>query len=268
MANEQREQAIRQVAGEVARHLTWLRDAGVREVPAPVARPLVIAQPAAVAATAAAAAGWRPVDSSGAPVPSAEMGVGSPELTAVRADLGDCRRCMLAGGRTTLVFGVGAPRAELMFVGEGPGADEDLQGEPFVGKAGQLLTRMIEAMGYRRDQVYIANVVKCRPPGNRNPEPDEILACEPFLMRQIDAVRPKVIVALGKFAAHTLLRSAVPITKLRGTWGEYQGVKLMPTFHPAYLLRSPHEKAKAWEDLKQVVAALGRQLPAPGGRQG
>jgi DNA polymerase len=254
MENEEREQAIRQVAGEVARHLTWLRDAGVREVPVPVAEPPVLrgASPAPVA---------EPVSADG-------KGVGSPELTAVRADLGDCRRCKLAGGRTTLVFGVGAPRAELMFVGEGPGADEDLQGEPFVGKAGQLLTRMIEAMGYRRDQVYIANVVKCRPPENRNPEPDEIVACEPFLMRQIDAVRPKVIVALGKFAAHTLLRSAIPITKLRGTWGQYQGVKLMPTFHPAYLLRSPHEKAKAWEDLKQVVAALGRQLPAPGGRQG
>jgi uracil-DNA glycosylase family 4 len=275
MVNEEREQAIRQVAGEVARHLTWLRDAGVREVPVPVARPAVAAQPALVAATAHVAEAGRPVDSRVAPTPpigpgggAGEKGVGSPELTAVRADLGDCGRCKLAGGRTTLVFGVGAPRAELMFVGEGPGADEDLQGEPFVGKAGQLLTKMIEAMGYRRDQVYIANVVKCRPPGNRNPEPDEIVACEPFLMRQIDAVRPKVIVALGKFAAHTLLRSAIPITRLRGTWGEYRGVKLMPTFHPAYLLRSPHEKAKAWEDLKQVVAALGRQLPAPGGRQG
>jgi DNA polymerase len=117
---------------------------------------------------------------------------------------------------------------------------------------------MIEAMGYRREQVYIANVVKCRPPGNRNPEPDEILACEPFLKRQIAAVGPKVIVALGKFAAHTLLQSEVPITRLRGTWGEYQGVRLMPTFHPAYLLRSPQEKVKAWEDLKQVMAALGR----------
>jgi len=148
-----------------------------------------------------------------------------------------------------------------MFVGEGPGADEDLQGEPFVGKAGQLLTKMIEAMGYRREQVYIANVVKCRPPGNRNPEPDEIEPCEPFLKRQIEAVGPKVIVALGKFAAHTLLRSTVPITRLRGSWGEYQGVRLMPTFHPAYLLRSPQEKVKAWEDLKLVMAALGRPPP-------
>jgi DNA polymerase len=193
-------------------------------------------------------------------------GCGSPGLVAVRADLGDCRRCRLAAGRTTLVFGVGDPRAELMFVGEGPGAEEDLQGEPFVGKAGQLLTRMVEAMGYRREQVYIANVVKCRPPGNRNPEPDEIEACEPFLRRQIEAVGPKVIVALGTFAAHTLLRSTTPISRLRGQWTSYAGVRLMPTFHPAYLLRSPHEKVKAWEDLKQVMAALGRQPSGSAGQ--
>ena len=241
--SDERKEAVRQVAGEVARHLAWLRDAGVREVPAPV--PVTFRARAAVPAVEARPAAAAP-----------QKGCGSPELLSIRADLGDCRRCKLAGGRTTLVFGVGAPRAELMFVGEGPGADEDLQGEPFVGKAGQLLTRMIEAMGYRRDQVYIANVVKCRPPGNRNPEPDEIEACEPFLKRQIEAVRPRVIVALGKFAAHTLLRSTVPITRLRGQWSEYAGVKLMPTFHPAYLLRSPHEKAKAWEDLKAVMAAL------------
>jgi len=180
-----------------------------------------------------------------------------------------CTACRLSEGRTQVVFGMGDPAAELMFVGEGPGAEEDRQGLPFVGRSGKLLDRlMAEEMGLTRESAYIANVVKCRPPENRNPEPDEIAACEPFLMRQIDAVRPKVIVALGKFAAHTLLRSAIPITRLRGNWGHYQGVKLMPTFHPAYLLRSPHEKAKAWEDLKQVVVALGRQLPAPGGRQG
>jgi DNA polymerase len=281
--SDERSEAIRQAAGEVARHLSWLRDAGVREVPAPVAeRPVrpVAAARAAEAANAGPvepppprpaslrpeAPALRPPPPSAAtttpaatPVaPAAGKGTGSPALLAIRDELGDCRRCKLHGGRTTLVFGVGDPRAELMFVGEGPGADEDLQGEPFVGKAGQLLTKMIEAMGYRREQVYIANVVKCRPPGNRNPEPDEILACEPFLKRQIEAVGPRVIVALGKFAAHTLLRSEVPITRLRGTWGEYQGVRLMPTFHPAYLLRSPQEKVKAWEDLKQVMAALGQ----------
>ena len=277
--SDERSEAIRQAAGEVARHLAWLRDAGVREVPAPVAERAV--RPA-VASRAVEGTGSGPVEpppprpaslrpeaspprpsapATPAPAPAAigaaaGKGTGSPALLAIRDDLGDCRRCKLHGGRTTLVFGVGDPRAALMFVDEGPGADEDLQGEPFVGKAGQLLTKMIEAMGYRREQVYIANVVKCRPPGNRNPEPDEILACEPFLKRQIEAVGPKVIVALGEFAAQTLLRSEVPITRLRGTWGEYQGVRLMPTFHPAYLLRSPQEKAKAWEDLKQVMAAL------------
>ena len=236
--SDERSEAIRQAAGELARHLAWLRDAGVRELPVPVPVPTPTPTPT-----------------------GAGKGTGSPELQSIRDELGDCRRCKLHGGRTTLVFGVGDPHAELMFVGEGPGADEDLQGEPFVGKAGQLLTRMIEAMGFRREQVYIANLVKCRPPGNRDPEPDEIEACEPFLKRQIEAVRPKVIVALGKFAAHTLLRSAIPITRLRGSWGEYQGVRLMPTFHPAYLLRSPQEKVKAWEDLKQVMAALGRPPP-------
>jgi DNA polymerase len=157
---------------------------------------------------------------------------------------------------------VGNPKAELMFVGEGPGADEDQQGEPFVGKAGQLLTKMIEAMGFRREEVYIANVVKCRPPENRNPEPDEIEPCEPFLRAQIAAIHPRVLVALGKFAAQTLLRDPTPIGRLRGGWREYEGVRLMPTFHPAYLLRSPAEKGKAWEDLKLVVAELGRTLPA------
>jgi uracil-DNA glycosylase family 4 len=244
----------------------------VREVPPPVAvtlPPPARPVPVTPAATAPAVAPVAPPAAPTSPATALPSGpdLGATGLVAVRADLGDCRRCKLAGGRNRLVFGVGDAGAELVFVGEGPGADEDLQGEPFVGKAGQLLTRMIEAMGYRREQVYIANVVKCRPPGNRNPEPDEIEACEPFLRRQIEAVRPRVIVALGTFAAHTLLRSTTPITRLRGQWSEYQGVKLMPTFHPAYLLRSPQEKGKAWEDLKLVLAALGR--PPPGGaRQG
>jgi DNA polymerase len=188
----------------------------------------------------------------------AEKGCGSPSLLAARERLGECTRCKLGAGRTKLVFGVGNPSAELMFVGEGPGEDEDRQGEPFVGRAGQLLTKMIEAMGYRREDVYIANVVKCRPPGNRNPEPDEIEACEPFLRAQIDAIRPRVVVALGKFAAQTLLREAAPISRLRGRWFEYEGVRLMPTFHPAYLLRSPNEKGKAWEDLQHVMKELGK----------
>ncbi|MFO0583605.1 MAG: uracil-DNA glycosylase [Anaeromyxobacter sp.] len=192
-----------------------------------------------------------------------DKGCGSPALLELRAGLGECQRCKLGATRTKLVFGTGNPQAELMFVGEGPGADEDAQGEPFVGKAGQLLTKMIEAMGYARGDVYIANVVKCRPPGNRNPEPDEIEACEPYLRAQIDAIRPKIIVALGKFAAQTLLRETTPITKLRGRWSSYEGVKLMPTFHPAYLLRSPEEKKKAWEDLQLVMKELGKSPRRP-----
>jgi DNA polymerase len=191
----------------------------------------------------------------------ADKGCGSEELLAIRRDLGDCRRCKLAGGRTNLVFGVGNPSAELMFVGEGPGGDEDLQGEPFVGRAGQLLTKMIEAMGFRRSEVYIANVVKCRPPGNRDPEPDEIDACEPFLRRQIAAIHPKVVVALGRFAVQTLLRDPTPISRQRGRWREYEGVRLMPTFHPAYLLRNPAEKKAAWEDLKLVMKEFGKAPP-------
>jgi DNA polymerase len=156
-----------------------------------------------------------------------------------------------------LVFGVGNPKAEVMFVGEGPGRDEDLQGEPFVGRAGQLLTDIItRGMGFKREEVYIANVIKCRPPENRNPEPDEIESCEPFLIKQIEVIRPRVIVALGKFAVQTLLQSKVPITRLRGTWHDYHGIKLMPTLHPAYLLRNPGDKKLVWEDIKKVLQEL------------
>jgi DNA polymerase len=179
-------------------------------------------------------------------------------LQELRAAIGDCRRCKLCAGRTHLVFGVGNPKARLMFVGEGPGRDEDLQGEPFVGRAGQLLTDIIsKGMGLKREDVYIANVVKCRPPENRNPEPDEVAACEPFLKKQIELIHPEIIVALGKFAVQTLLQSKMPITKLRGHWHTYQGIKLMPTFHPAYLLRNPGDKKLVWEDIKKVIEALG-----------
>jgi DNA polymerase len=186
----------------------------------------------------------------------------SEALAALRAEIGDCTRCKLHGlGRRQVVFGVGNPSAELMFVGEAPGGDEDAQGVPFVGRAGQLLTRMISAMGFERDEVYIANVIKCRPPGNRDPEPDEIATCEPFLFDQIAAVQPKVIVALGAFAARTLLRSSDPISRLRGRWFDYRGVKLIPTFHPSFLLRSPGNKREAWEDLKKALTELGRDVP-------
>src|SRR6185436_10995876 len=178
-------------------------------------------------------------------------------LENLRAAIGDCKRCKLCSGRTHIVFGVGNPRAKLMFVGEGPGRDEDLQGEPFVGRAGQLLTDIItKGMKLRREDVYIANVVKCRPPENRNPEPDEVAACEPFLKKQIDLVQPEIIVELGKFAVQTLLQSKVPITKVRGNWHSYHGIKLMPTFHPAYLLRNPADKKLVWEDIKKVIKEL------------
>lgn len=178
-------------------------------------------------------------------------------LEELRAEIGDCRLCKLCSGRTHVVFGVGNPNARLMFVGEGPGRDEDLQGEPFVGRAGQLLTDIItKGMGLMREDVYIANVVKCRPPDNRNPEPDEVAACEPFLKRQIDLVRPEIIVALGKFAVQTLLQNKAPISRLRGNWHRYHGIKLMPTFHPAYLLRNPADKRLVWQDIQKVIQEL------------
>jgi DNA polymerase len=178
-------------------------------------------------------------------------------LVAVRTDIGDCTRCKLhALGRRQIVFGVGSAEADLMFVGEAPGADEDIQGIPFVGRAGQLLTRIIEAIGLRREDVYIANVIKCRPPGNRNPEQDEVETCEPFLFQQIDIIKPKVIVALGTFAARALLRTLDPISRLRGRVYEYRGAKLIPTFHPAYLLRNPASKREVWEDMKLVRKLL------------
>ncbi len=178
-------------------------------------------------------------------------------LVAIRADIGDCTRCKLHTlGRKQIVFGVGNTEADLLFVGEAPGADEDEQGIPFIGRAGQLLTKIIEAIGLTRDDVYIANVIKCRPPQNRNPEPDEVATCEPFLFQQIDAIKPKVIVALGKFAAQTLLRAETPISRLRGQVFDYRGTKLIPTFHPAYLLRNPSSKREVWEDMKLVKKLL------------
>ncbi len=170
--------------------------------------------------------------------------------------IGDCLRCKLCSGRTQVVFGIGNPNADLVFVGEAPGADEDRLGEPFIGRAGKLLTKMIEAMGFSREQVYICNVVKCRPPENRNPEPDEVQACEPFLKAQLGIIKPKVIVALGRFACQCLLRTEETMSDIRGKWQEYEGVAIMPTFHPAYLLRSPSKKKEVWEDLQKVMEFL------------
>jgi uracil-DNA glycosylase family 4 len=191
------------------------------------------------------------------PTLSAETSAGElSTLEAVRSELGDCRRCPLGNLRHRLVFGEGNPHADLVFVGEAPGADEDAQGRPFVGRAGQLLTRIIAAMGLKREEAYICNILKCRPPGNRNPLPDEIAACEPFLIRQLEAIRPRVICALGSFAAHTLLKSEAPISTLRGRFHRYQGIPLMPTYHPAYLLRNPGAKKQVWEDVREIMTVL------------
>src|SRR5574337_2133049 len=188
-----------------------------------------------------------------------------PSLTLahVRQTLGECTRSQLHTGRKHIVFGVGNPKAWLVFVGEAPGADEDQQGEPFVGKAGQLLTRIIEAMKLTREQVYICNIVKCRPPANRNPEPDEIAACEPFLLAQLQVIQPKLICVLGTVAAQTLLRTKEPISKLRGRFYDYHGIPVLPTFHPAYLLRNPHEKKTVWEDMKLLQRAYEKLMHAP-----
>jgi uracil-DNA glycosylase len=234
----------------VSRDAAWRQRKvpNVSEVPEMLDVPEVPAPPAAVPTPAPTV------------IPLTHTADSSPEtlLAALKEEIGpQCKRCKLHTlGRKQVVFGVGNPQAELMFVGEGPGADEDQQGEPFVGKAGQLLTKIIEAIGLRREQVYIANVIKCRPPGNRNPEPDEVEECEPFLFRQIDAIKPKVIVALGKFAAQSLLRTTEPITRLRGRRYNYRGAVLIPTFHPAYLLRNPSSKREVWEDMKTVMGIL------------
>jgi uracil-DNA glycosylase len=183
--------------------------------------------------------------------------IANDSLPKILADLGDCTRCKLHKGRNNLVFGVGNPNADLVFVGEGPGRDEDEQGLPFVGRAGKLLTQMIEAMGLQRADVYICNVVKCRPPENRTPERDEVATCSPFLLRQLDAINPKVIVCLGSVAAQTLLQTNRGITHYRGEWLDFRGRKLLATYHPAYLLRNPSAKGEVWKDLQKVMAVLG-----------
>ena len=247
IGNGEREE-LRKIVSTLRRHLQRKASAGIRVLPK-----------------------GRPVEVSSKEAPSSHWMGGlegnlfsdhaaayeAKSLAELRAAIGDCHRCKLWSGRTHLVFGVGNPQAQVMFVGEGPGRDEDLQGEPFVGRAGQLLTDIItKGMGLTRADVYIANVIKCRPPENRNPEPDEVESCEPFLKKQIDLIKPKVIVGLGKFAVQSLLQSKQPITRLRGIWHDYHGIKLMPTFHPAYLLRNPGDKKLVWEDIKKVIQEL------------
>lgn len=185
-------------------------------------------------------------------------------LERISADIGECTRCKLHRHRNKIVFGAGNPKAELMFIGEGPGHDEDIKGLPFVGRAGQLLTQMIEAMGLSREEVYIANVVKCRPPENRTPEKDEVSTCMPFLLRQISAIQPKAIVCLGNCAAQALLNTNKPISRFRGEWCDYHGSRMLATYHPAYLLRNPNAKADVWADLKKVMKFLGLTPPVRG----
>jgi len=203
---------------------------------------------------------FAPLSSSGPSLFEAANKLASEALFQIRDDLGECTRCKLHSTRTKIVFGDGNPKAQLVFVGEGPGADEDAQGLPFVGRAGKLLTQMIEAMGLQRRDVYICNVVKCRPPGNRQPEPDEVTTCSPFLFRQLDSINPKVIVCLGATAFQTLLQTNRSISHYRGQWLDYRGYKMLPTYHPAYLLRNPAAKAEVWKDLQKVMAELGLEV--------
>ena len=183
----------------------------------------------------------------------------APSLEEIRKELGDCKRCKLHRGRRTIVFGEGNQKAKLMFVGEGPGYDEDVQGRPFVGKAGQLLTKIIQSIRLEREEVYIANIIKCRPPQNRNPEPYEIKSCSPFLLKQIQAIQPKIICALGTFATQTLLQTDAKITSLRGKMFDLQGIKVLPTYHPAFLLRNPDKKREVWEDMKKIAEWLAEE---------
>jgi len=254
MAQEPPRHESTDVKAQVAEHLRFLQELGVDGL----SRDLRWRQRPADAEGAGQTAGLAEretapdVDGHGL-----EPADSATRLAGVRSDLGDCKRCKLHRlGRRQIVFGVGNPNADLMFIGEAPGHDEDVQGEPFVGRAGQLLTRIIEAIGLKRDDVYIANVIKCRPPENRNPEPDEVETCEPFLFRQVETIRPKVIVALGTFAARALLKTQAPISHLRGRIYTYGHARLVATFHPAFLLRSPDRKRDVWEDMKKVRALL------------
>ena len=231
---------LRHITRKLTEHLEWLVRGGVQGVPIASSVPRV-------------ARAARPAE-----------GTAADTLLAIRAELGDCKRCKLAAARKNIVYGIGKADAPLVFVGEAPGADEDRTGEPFVGAAGQLLTKMIEAMGFTREDIYICNIIKCRPPENRNPEPDEIASCEPFLKSQLGAIAPRMIVGLGKFAVQTLLRKEVPISKVRGSWQSYEGIPLMPTFHPAFLLRNPSAKREVWSDLQLVMGELDRLgIPRP-----
>jgi DNA polymerase len=257
-------QLLGQLKNQIARHHaagTWAAPGGAtaRVEPAVDDAPIDTAGDAGVVAAAHVI---EPIGDE----PVVQGGVGRRGLPQIRAELGDCTRCKLHTTRKSIVFGVGDANAPLMFVGEAPGEQEDKRGEPFVGPAGELLDKMIEAMGWSRQTVYINNILCCRPPGNRNPQPDEVAACKPFLEARIGAIAPRIIVALGRPAANTLLGTDAPISALRGKFHDRHGIKVMPTFHPAYLLREPDRKRDAWADLKLVIAELARlgiQSPKP-----
>ncbi len=256
---------ISAMAQEMAARIRWLQEEGLAILPkqkvsySPHSSSIDIVRPDAAATHLS---NVRSLNTVHDPTSDIALPPSDLSLEAIREDLGECQRCKLSPTRTNIVFGTGDPQAALMFVGEGPGQEEDRQGKPFVGRAGELLTKMITAMGLSRNTVYIANIIKCRPPKNRNPQSDEIAACQPFLDRQIAAIRPKVICALGTFAAQTLLQSDSRISDLRGHFHNLDGRKVMPTFHPAYLLRSPEKKPQAWEDLQKIMFELG--LPRKG----
>lgn len=260
-------QTIKEVARALADRLTFYQEMGVdswKQTTLPVIAPSSLSPMPASTRPVSVHATSKPPMPASTEDPISLHPASNPDATsalaAVRAELGDCRRCKLCDGRTNIVFGVGDPNAALMFVGEAPGEDEDRQGVPFIGRAGQLLTKMIVAMGLSRETVYIANIVKCRPPSNRNPQPDEITTCSPFLYQQIQAIRPKIICALGTFSAQTLLGVQTPISALRGHFHPLpqfpDTIRVMPTYHPAYLLRSPGEKKKVWDDLQKIMAEL------------
>jgi DNA polymerase len=246
---------FRQVLARHRRSGAWSAPGGASPrvaSPDAVAVAVAVANSDAVADSVSVSVSMPEMDLDLAPAPAHRT------LAVIRAELGDCTRCKLCSTRKNIVFGIGPEPAPLMFIGEAPGADEDRLGDPFVGRAGELLDKMIEAMGWGRTDVYIANVLKCRPPGNRNPEPDEVAMCRPFLDAQIQAVRPRVIVTLGRPAANVVLAKDAPISSLRGKFHEHRGIRVMPTFHPAYLLREPDRKRDTWADLKLVIAELDR----------
>ena len=252
------QQKLLEIVTQVRTHLEYQKALGVTVVESPVVPAsvaAVVAQPVIKSVKAAEPAPPEPENKKATVTLSPPASSGT--LSMVREELGECTRCKLCKGRHSIVFGEGNPEARLIFIGEGPGQEEDQQGRPFVGAAGQLLTDIIvKGMQLKREDVYICNIVKCRPPENRNPEPDEIEACEPFLIKQLQAIKPQCIVALGNVAVKTLLKTKAGITSLRGAWQTYQGIPLMPTFHPAYLLRAPGDKKLVWEDIKKVMAEM------------